>query len=586
LSTRADALDKFVHDGELYLPKQSEFLEKNKKYSDDMKKVSDQAAENAKNHPGFTGNTWVSHWGQYWKSYKSAVLTNLLGSTAVGFAVAGAPDMAKLFGASALLTGGITTGKNKYRQAQESGRGKAESVAYGLTHSLLGGLGAVGGGLATSAIGGGGIAGWTDLVPDQNRSKSGKPKIPEPPKPEVAPKNEAVAAQNSELPKAPEIVPDIKRPPVEPDVAPKPVPDIELGEIPQKPKDQEKGKDTTNDGDKGRGDDGGHGGNGGNGGRGGGGGGVNIGRDSFNDINNAGGTINTDDHSIGGDGNSYDLRGATIIQQYNMGPGIQNPPHVQYARDENNIEDAEFTEVADEQTIVPVQEFRQLGQRVLITPAPEPTPEPVPEIRALPPHENAKILDITRANAKKLDELPVRIAEIDEKLGAPGLQSREAADLQRRRKDLEQELRTLKNKLGRPDDETLEIAKADAYRRYDLEKAQDELDNVEKDIAGYEEHKDNRTSFEGKELNAKQQELQNRVLDLEPPLDAEYIKPVPYEPNNSDELDKRTEKLLNADKRVTAKNNNRGKTSVLATGEMTAAEFAKRFKLGAGTEII
>ncbi|MBD5400486.1 hypothetical protein HDR61_01930 [bacterium] len=172
---------------------------------------------------------------------------------------------------------------------------------------------------------------------------------------------------------------------------------------------------------------------------------------------------------------------------------------------------------------------------------PREEPVPVPPVQPEPPREEPEperqqILNLTRAQAKKLDELPVQIAAIKEKRQS-GLKKSEADKLFAQQKKLEQELRTLINKLGRPTDAELQEAKADAYHRYDLKNALDEMAKLEQQRAGYQAHKDNRSHYDGEILDRQIARLNHRIADLggaESLDDTSYLRdPVPFKPDYS-----------------------------------------------------
>lgn len=94
------------------------------------------------------------------------------------------------------------------------------------------------------------------------------------------------------------------------------------------------------------------------------------------------------------------------------------------------------------------------------------------EIRALP---MGRSYAVTRAQAKSWDDLHINLQRVLDKLANPGLSKSQAADLQRKRKDILHDIEELYNKIGRPNAEDFEHARAEAYRRYELQNAINEL---------------------------------------------------------------------------------------------------------------
>jgi len=157
--------------------------------------------------------------------------------------------------------------------------------------------------------------------------------------------------------------------------------------------------------------------------------------------------------------------------------------------------------------------------------------------KQLAPVENVAarptVLKITRAQARNLDLLEQQIADIESKRTS-GMKKSDAEKLHKKQKTLQQKLQTLLNQLGRPSDDELAAAKADAYRRYDLKNAIDELAKIDEQIAGYNAHKSNRSKKEGEELARRRQQILARIAELggaESLDDVSYLRdPVPVEP--------------------------------------------------------
>ena len=149
----------------------------------------------------------------------------------------------------------------------------------------------------------------------------------------------------------------------------------------------------------------------------------------------------------------------------------------------------------------------------------------------------SQILDITRAQANNLDLWEKQIADITVARQKPGIKKAEADKLWKKQKDLQQKLQTLKNQLGRPDTEELDLGKADACRRYDLQNAIDALAEVQSQIKGYEAYKANRSKHDGETLRLKEADILKRIEELggtESLENLSYLyKPVPYQPDYS-----------------------------------------------------
>ena len=94
-----------------------------------------------------------------------------------------------------------------------------------------------------------------------------------------------------------------------------------------------------------------------------------------------------------------------------------------------------------------------------------------------------RALTITRAQAKRLDDLSIREEQLLARQRAnPG--ASEAADIRRQLTTVRQERQTLLNQLGNPSDEALDAAKAEAYRLDELQTAQAELERLQQHRAG------------------------------------------------------------------------------------------------------
>jgi hypothetical protein len=182
------------------------------------------------------------------------------------------------------------------------------------------------------------------------------------------------------------------------------------------------------------------------------------------------------------------------------------------------------------------RDFAEEKKRNVIKKEPEIIPVTVikePEVE----QEPRQILNVTRAQANNLDVWEKQIGEIETACQKPGLKKAQADKLWAKQKDLQQKLQTLKNQLGRPSADELDLAKSDAYRRYDLQNAIDALSDIRRQIAGYEAHKDNRSKYDGEALRRKEAEIIEQIKELggaESLEDLSYLyEPVPFKPDYS-----------------------------------------------------
>lgn len=169
------------------------------------------------------------------------------------------------------------------------------------------------------------------------------------------------------------------------------------------------------------------------------------------------------------------------------------------------------------------------------TPVP-PKPTPVPPIdddKTLPEHQKKRILRITRAQANNLNLLPKQIEELEQKR-QQNKGKRQADVMWAQQKRLQQELDTLLNKLGRPTDEELEVAKQDAFRRYDLENTNKELEKVRERLEYMATHPGNVNKHDLKLLKDLEKKLVALVKNLTiDESDIEYYDPTPLHPDYS-----------------------------------------------------
>ena len=99
-------------------------------------------------------------------------------------------------------------------------------------------------------------------------------------------------------------------------------------------------------------------------------------------------------------------------------------------------------------------------------------------------------------------------------------------------------MHTLLNLLGRPTDEELELAKQDAIRRDNLNKAIKELNSVQKRLDYMNAHINNVNKHDLKSLKAEEERINALIMDLTiDESDIEYYDPVPLHPDYSKKSD-------------------------------------------------
>ena len=162
---------------------------------------------------------------------------------------------------------------------------------------------------------------------------------------------------------------------------------------------------------------------------------------------------------------------------------------------------------------------------------------PHKEPKLLPEHQKKRILRITRAQANNLNLLPKQIKELEEKRQQnPG--KKQADTMWAKQKKLQQELDTLLNKLGRPTDAELDAAKQDAFRRYDLENANQELIRVRRRLEYIAKHPGNVSKHDLALLKAKEKQLLDAINQLNIDVsDIEYYDPTPVHRDYSKKSD-------------------------------------------------
>ena len=162
---------------------------------------------------------------------------------------------------------------------------------------------------------------------------------------------------------------------------------------------------------------------------------------------------------------------------------------------------------------------------------------PHKEPKLLPEHQKKRILRITRAQANNLNLLPKQIKELEEKRQQnPG--KKQADTMWAKQKKLQQELDTLLNKLGRPTDAELDAAKQDAFRRYDLENANQELIQVRRRLEYIAKHPGNVSKHDLALLKTKEKQLLDAINQLNiDESDIEYYDPTPVHRDYSKKSD-------------------------------------------------
>lgn len=164
---------------------------------------------------------------------------------------------------------------------------------------------------------------------------------------------------------------------------------------------------------------------------------------------------------------------------------------------------------------------------------PKPLPPHIDDDKILPEHQKKRILRITRAQANNLNLLPKQIEELEKKR-QQNKGKRQADIMWTQQKRLQQELDTLLNKLGRPTDEELEVAKQDAFRRYDLENTNKKLEKVRERLEYMTTHPGNVNKHDLKLLKDQEKKLvalvENLTIDES---DIEYYDPTPLHPDYS-----------------------------------------------------
>ncbi len=164
-------------------------------------------------------------------------------------------------------------------------------------------------------------------------------------------------------------------------------------------------------------------------------------------------------------------------------------------------------------------------------------PPHVDDTKFLPEHKKKRILRITRAQANNLNLIPEQIKDIQEKRER-NKGKKIAEDMWRKQKTLQQKLDTLLNLLGRPTDEELELAKQDAIRRDNLNKAIKELNSVQKRLDYMNAHINNVNKHDLKSLKAEEERINALIMDLTiDESDIEYYDPVPLHPDYSKKSD-------------------------------------------------
>ncbi|MDR0967732.1 MAG: hypothetical protein LBL75_02785 [Rickettsiales bacterium] len=220
-----------------------------------------------------------------------------------------------------------------------------------------------------------------------------------------------------------------------------------------------------------------------------------------------------------------------------------------------HIEDVEYEEVKQ----TPTQQKKTTKKRTLGDDAKDPTnlSEKDKKYRAeyearqqkdkIQGHKfgRGKVMEITRAQANNLDLWEKQIVDIEQKRQKPGLKKSEADKLWAQQKDIKQKLQTLLNKLGRPNDSVLNAAKADAYHRYDLQNAIEELVSLRQQ----KEHPGTKNyggKYQDSELQQKDDALMKRIQELggmDLLGDKSYLyQPVPYKPDYSKNEKSKAEK--------------------------------------------
>ena len=166
-------------------------------------------------------------------------------------------------------------------------------------------------------------------------------------------------------------------------------------------------------------------------------------------------------------------------------------------------------------------------------------PPHIDDTKFLPEHKKKRILRITRAQANNLNLIPEQIKDIQEKRER-NKGKKIAEDMWRKQKTLQQKLDTLLNLLGRPTDEELELAKQDAIRRDNLNKAIKELNSVQKRLDYMNAHINNVNKHDLKSLKAEEERINALIMDLTiDESDIEYYDPVPLHPDYSKKSSKK-----------------------------------------------